>query len=481
MKKTTLSILAAALAATGIQADDAQPKRTFKNNGMEVYRQLPGTADSFKEIFEKGMVYGRLRLNSFYWDRTDEDDTYKDSVKDKEGKTIDPTGFAVGGSLIYKTAALNGFSGTVGFYTAHSLGLLEEEDVQAGKSGKDTFSRYKNADGGYEARPLNVLAQSYVQYVCPTGMTTVKAGRQIVESFMIKSNDTKMAPNTFEGYTVTNTAIPATTLRLGWLLRQKLRDHQEFHDVIAYDGWNHNDDAGVHKGLTKARLDAEGVDTSLLLAEATVTPVPGLKLDLSYTAVPDLFSTAMAEANFDVKAGGWTFSPGVRYLAQADDGGGEIGGAALSGSATGYDDPTDLSTSMTAARIVVKKGAGKFLLGTSAVADDADIIAPWRGFPTAGYTRPMAQYNWTANTKSTMVQAFYDFGKAGVIPNFRMTLDYVTNDRDEEKNQADNSQIHTDMWYRFSKEFEGKIRVAANDGEAESRYNEYRFELNYLF
>ena len=44
-------------------------------------------------------------------------------------------------------------------------------------------------------------------------------------------------------------------------------------------------------------------------------------------------------------------------------------------------------------------------LAYTKVADKADIIAPWRGFPTAGFTRAMSQYNWYANTKSYMVQA----------------------------------------------------------------------------
>ena len=67
------------------------------------------------------------------------------------------------------------------------------------------------------------------------------------------------------------------------------------------------------------------------------------------------------------------------------------------------------------ARVKVAKGPYDVTFGYSQILDEADLIAPWRGFPTGGYTRSMAQYNWEANTASWMVKAGFDLGKAGIV------------------------------------------------------------------
>jgi hypothetical protein len=472
-----------------------EPKRTLNDNMTEVYHVLPETATTLSDVFAKGEVYGRIRMNYFEW------------VWD-DAPTHDPTGFALGGSLIYKTAPLHGVSGTAGLYTAQNLGLLDEDDALFGKSGKDTFSRYDVLEDGDWG--MTVLAQAYLQYHLLK--TDIKVGRQIFESFLTASNDTKMIPNTFEGYTLLSKDIPATTITLGYLNEQKLRDHTEFHDVITYnDGkgrtyskWNNNDDSGVHKGLSYANLTAAGEDTEndLIVAGVTNKSVKNLKLDLWYTGVPDLFYSLMVEPNYQIPLpNGWSLTPGFRYMQQFDDGAGAVGGAALngslagvSGSAKGYEDADSVDGKLYAARLVLKKGAGSLLAGYSKISDDADLIAPWRGFPTGGYTRSMAQVNWEANTESWMVQASYDFGKAGIIEGFRTTIEYVYMDCDDEKEelggmvQRDRSLIHADLWYKFPflPDLEAKVRIGLLESDRttageDPSYKEFRFELNYLF
>ena len=133
--------------ATVAVADE--PKRTLKNDMTEVYKVLPETAESLSEVFTKGMYYGRLRLNYFYFENLNND-------------LHDPTGFGLGGSLIYKTAPFYGVSATAGFYTSQNLGLLEKDDALFGRAGKDTFSRYDRlTDGDWG---MTVLAQAYLQY-----------------------------------------------------------------------------------------------------------------------------------------------------------------------------------------------------------------------------------------------------------------------------------------------------------------------------
>ena len=64
------------------------------------------------------------------------------------------------------------------------------------------------------------------------------------------------------------------------------------------------------------------------------------------------------------------------------------------------------------------------------IADKCDIVAPWIGLPTAGFTRAMTQYNWYANTKSCMLQFDYEFE---TIPDLKVMSRFVVQDFDDEK------------------------------------------------
>jgi hypothetical protein len=483
-------------------AAETPPKRTLKSNNMEVYNQLPENAATFPDIFTKGMFYGRLRTHYFYYENHD-------------GSLHDPTGFGLGGSVIYKTAPFYGFSGTAGLYTSQNLGLLNQDDALFGRTGKDTFSRYDRIQEGDWG--MTVLAQAYGQY--HFFKSDIKYGRQIYESFLTASNDSKMIPLTFEGVTLASADIPATTVSLAYLTAVKNRDHTTFHDVITYsdgknrtvtvDGttynvsnWNNQDDSVAHKGLSYANLKAAGkdVDNELVVAGLTNQSIKNLKMDLGYGGVPDLFYTWMAEANYAITLpGSWILTPGLRYMQQCDDDAGEVGGAALSGRATAlnnrdYDDWDSVDAALYAARIVLEKGPGKYMVGYSRISDDADFIAPWRGFPTGGYTRTMGEYNWYAHSESWMIQGTYDLGKAGLIKGFTVITDYVYTGEDDQKEAlggttvTDRSIYHMDLIYKlpFMPDVETKLRLKWADAEdstagADLTYNEIRFEVNYLF
>ena len=488
-----------------------EPKRTLRNNMTEAYHVLPEESSSFAEAFSKGMFYGRVRMNTFYWD-------YDEEI------LHDPTGFGLGGSLIYKTAPYAGFSLTAGLYTSQNLGLLDMDDALFGRAGKDTFSRYNSVSDNDWG--MTVLGQAYVQY--HVRETDIKIGWQVFEGFLARSNDTKMIPNTFEGVTLVSRDLPNTTFTAALFTGQKLRDHTDYHDVITHnDGknrtvtidsrtvnlskWNNQDDTASHRGLNYDNLQSAGrdVDNTLVVAGVSNQSIEHVTLDLWYTGVPDLFYSLMGEANVEIQlTEDWSLTPGLRYMRQFDDGAGEVGGAALTGSlvdgtglARGYSNPDCVDGELYAIRLVLTKGAGRLLGGYSRISDDADLIAPWRGFPTGGYTRSMAQYNWLADTNSWMIQVSYDFGKADIIQGLRAGIDYVWMDYDDEKERlgghsfTDRSYVHMDMWYRFPffDGLEAKFRLGiinadhrtnattiAASGEDPS-YHELRFELNYLF
>ena len=505
LKLSTAAALACLL-ATSANADD-QAKRDLKDNYQEVYNVLPSSVDNLSDAFTKGMFYGRLRMNAFDFD-------WKNEVA---SKTKDNSELGLGGSLIYKTAPFAGLSATAGFYYSDSpfVGMRVDNsaDLKYMKSGKDTISRYDayNTGNYYMA----VLGQAYLQY--DISKTSFKAGRQIFESLLTASNDTKMIPNTFEGYTVEMKEIPKTRIRAALFTAEKLRDHTTFCDVITYgDGssntqasWNGNDDSVAHQGLSYANFKAAGKDVNhkLIVADVDNKSINNLKVDVTYTAVPDVVGNLAGELNYKIALpDGYSLTPGVRYMQQFDNGGGTVGGASLFGiyhngltpankGYTGNVHSLDGSVSM--ARLVLNKGPLKAQIAYSAVANDADIVAPWRGFPTGGYTRVMAQYNWFSNTKTTEMEASYDFGKAQILKGFSTTVRYAIQNFDNAKQaagvQADSNVLEVDLRQKIAKGLDAKFRFGmANAKNRESyavsganknmdSYNEYRFEINYLF
>ena len=475
-----------------VKAD--KPKRQTRGNMTVKYNVLPGSVESVGDMFSEGVFYGRLRSNTFYWDWGNED--YETGGKRKDNKNM-----GVGGSLIFKSGVLNGISMTLGYYGTLSPEFfrMDDDEVKYSKSGKDTFSRYKVAETG--SYGMHTLGQGYLEY--NNGTVDVKAGRQLFESVFTASNDTKMIPNAFDGISASVKIAPKTKARAAWFGAQKLRDHENSHDVITFktaegDKWNNNDDSAVHKGLSYANFVAAGEDTShdLFLADLQTKYVDNLVFKLSYLQVPGVVKDIVAEAHYKIPfENGWALRPGVRYFHQMDDGGGAVAGYTnLTGkAATGYDAGVadSLDSSLFAARVDLQMPdkKGFFRLGYSKIADKADIVAPWRGFPTGGFTRAMAQYNWYANTETFMARAVYQF-----TPDFKASLRYAIQDFDDAKDnvQADSTIWHLDTWYNFTDRLQMKTRIGivqADDDIAKSlggmkgdvSYNEYRLEFNYLF
>ena len=495
--KTSISIVAATLVAvtamtTTLSAEDAKPKRSLKGNMTLKYNELPGEAKTFEEMFSKGIFYGRLRVNDFRWDYNNE----------RAGSTKDNEATGIGGSLVFKSAAFKGIGVNLGMYYTRAVDVLDQSDANRHKAGKDTFSRAKYLATGDTT--LMSLAEANIYF--KAGKSKLKVGQQIFESVFTKSNDTKMIPNTFMGAVLTNKSIEGTKLTLAHFTAQKLRDHESNHDLITYndpasalkESWSNNDDSAVHKGLTYQNFQAAGKDVDHTLSIASVKSKIGknLKTEVSYLTVPDVVNNLTLEAHYTIKAGDTKIIPGFRYMMQSDNGGGVIGGASLKGDVTaanfstlGYKQGESLDSSLLCARIDIKPGGMfKYRLGYSKVADEADIVAPWRGFPTGGFTRAMAQYNWYANTETIMARIDGKINKT-----FSFLVRYAIQDFDDDKSsvQADTNIIHSDLKFNLNSVtpgLAGKIRIGLISdegseaaGKNDDSYNEYRFELNYLF
>jgi len=517
MKRTLLLPVAALLAAAPITAGTLPDgKRSLKANRTYIYHLQPGEADTLAEIFTKGAWYGRLRLNSFRYDWAEE----------IPNRTKDNWSVGLGGSITLKTAYFHGFGATIDAYTSQNPWHMDHDEIKFLKSGKDTLSRHDVYDK--DRYCMNVIAQLYAEY--RLGRTSLRYGRQKFETLLTKSNDTKMIPNTFEGLTLTSRDLAKHSIKLAWFTKQKLRDHTTFHDPLTFGdrsfagltgeekliaAWGNNDDSAMHRGLSYDNYRKSGRDTNhdLQLAEVWSMAVPNLKAMLNYTAVPGVVSSATVEAHYSFNVGSWKIVPGGRYLRQFDNGGGDVGGAALlgllsphysptSGQKGGYTDPDSLDSWLVAARLDIEPDAPwKIRLGYSHVGDGADIVAPWRGFPTGGFTRVMGQYNWFANTDTWMVRGDFDFGKAGIVEGLTAIFRYGFEDFDESKKvyhtvkerwisltPSDRKALELGAIWEISKLRGLEARMRLGFVEADERvdgcdpsYSEYRFEMNYLF
>jgi hypothetical protein len=460
-------------------------KLTLNNNMTIIYNKLPPEAETFPQVFSKGIFYARIRSNMFYYNFDLEN--YTLGGKNKNHKIM-----GIGGSLIYKTAPFEGFSTTLGIYTSQNPWFFREGKADAGfiKSGKDTFSRNKIKNGGsYDGSyGMTVLGQAYLQF--DFAETSLFAGRQLFESVFTASNDTKMIPNTFDGISADIKAFPDSRIQLAYFTAQKLRDHTYSHDVIAFDSWNENDDGGVNRSLNKTLV---GTNNRLFIISANTKKINNLDATVSYLLVPDIISNITLETHYKIPLGEWFVIPGMRFMLQRDHLNTNVPVANLIGLTNGYHDPDSLDGWLYAAKVDLKKGSSSFRLGYSKVSDDADIINPWRGFPTSGYTRAMSQYNWQANTECFLIRFDYDFGKAGLVPGLKMFARYVIQDFDDLKTgvQPDSNVFNMDIFKKLANNFEMKFRFGWVKGDkniytkngtlkTDISYSEYRLEFNYF-
>lgn len=481
-------LIAVVLGSSAAAAEDATkpaPRRTLADNYNVTYNEPRSEAETFTGMFSQAHFYGRFRANAFRWNNDN----------DRPGQNQDNYALGVGASLNMRSARWHGLGFGAGLYTTHSpFWRMDQEDIRFLRAGKDVLSREDvRTSNSYD---LTVPGELFLDY--STRLFSAVLGRQLHESPFTASNDTKMIPNTFDGISLQTSVVPQTTLHAAWFFQQKLRDHATAHDLITFRdesgaSWANQDDAAVHRGLNYANLRAAGKnpDNEVYMLWLDNQSLPSTKFRLGAYTVPGLFATALAEVNYSLNIGSWQCAPGFRYMRQIDDEAGSIGGASLSGNVSnanprGYRNPDSLDGALWAFRLNFKqkKGPLAFLAAYSKTEDKADIVAPWRSFPTGGFTRAMGQYNWRANTATTMLQASYDFGSNGVIPNLKLLLRYAKQDFDENKGLSDSDVLHFNLVKRFPMEktyLDLRLRAALVDDEGSDSYQDYRAEINILF
>ena len=488
-KNTLIQFISIAMLTSSLFSNDFLPKRSLLSNGEKIYNELPPHVNNLSEMLSEGKIYGRLRSNTFYFKWKDEDSS-------KENHLVS----GLGASLVFKSATFNDFDFTAGLYYSQAFFSDTYAQIDAFKPGKDTLSRFNYVNSGDKS--LAVLGQANISY---KGLrdTEIILGRQLIETFYTRSNDTKMVPNTFDGISINTNALADTSLTLAYLYEQKLRDHDTAHSVLMYGDsassssikpqWSENDDSAMHRGLTYTALKAAGkpTDAPLIVGDVENTSVENLKVSSAFYIVPELISQIMGELNYTYKLSHkLSLTPGFRYLKQFDNGAGSVGGASYSGDTTGYKDPSSLESQMIAARLVAKIDIYKINLAYSNIFDEADLVTPWRGFPTSGYTRSMARYNWRANTSSYRIEMQRNSNATGVYKDMLIQASLLYTDADESKIGA---HVLDELYYYVGftqnvpslDNLQWKLRLGYTQylQEEASRFSnlDSRFELNYLF
>ena len=465
-------------------------KTTIKhklNCNMTVkYKKTPKNVDNLDDFLNEGIFYGRVRINNFKFDNIDNDKDFFIS--------------GIGGSLVYKSAYFKNIGLTAGLYTSQNIGDKEQNLAADYRSGKDVLNRYDVANENNFG--ITSLAQIYAEY--RTSKNQLKIGRFPLETLLLKSNDTKMIPNTFEGLYLKNRSIPKTSIKTAYIKKQKLRDHNSFHHVLAYGDdptdsyskWVENDDGAMHRGITVSKLREKNIKDEIFLIEAKNSTIDKLTLKLNYTHLPELLSYFIIDSKYKINMDDFKIIPAIRFMQQFDNGAGGIGGSNLRNNSIAYSDKNSLKASLIATRIDIIKDAASLRLGYSKSSDNGDFVTPWRSFPTAGYTRAMSQNNWYANTEAYMIRLDYDFSKANIFSGLRAMTRYVIQDFDDNKAgvQADSRVLTFDIVKRFKAlpNFQSKLRAAFVNGDRDTMakdnsikkdpsYNEVRLEFNYLF
>lgn len=478
-------------------------------------------ADDLVSAFKEGKFEGRIRTQYFLTDWG----VINGTDKDDNGR-----GWAVGGSLFYKSSTFYGLSIGAELYTTQNpLSITQENDgINMTSSSKfnsttsnDLFLReakssaYSSGGNPDQLVPYgkghSVLGQAYLQYDIMN--SKIKAGRFLMINPWINPNDTKMIPVTVEGAEIISNDIPNTQIQINYANAIKERGMNHFGNMA---DTGDTPDAiktyytttyGVATGSNPATFGTAGDAPDVTIVGITNKSIDRFELQVWAMRWPSLIDQGLLEANYGIELGDAIVTLGGRFIQQKDRGAGNLILGATNTTMKYGDNDNRVDTYLWALRTVINYGPAKLLLSASHTDDGADMIAPWRGFLTQGYTRSMTQTDWNANTDAWKVQLDYDFDR--YVPGLSAFISYSSYDRDPSKQpyssmtnrgyqNGNTAQWNLDIAYKChgnlkGLEFLGRFMDQNNDLDTrtgvtqqianswDSSNREMRLEANYRF
>ncbi len=394
-----LSSSKVALAVSGYVLDERQPPASVEEASEpleETFTPETPPTSRFPGLKEKlqtqppiwrDSVLG-FKLRTYYFDRS---------------RSPGPTSeaWALGGSLSYTSGWWRerlSFGGTA--YTSQKLYGPEDKDgTLLLKPGQESFS---------------VLGEAFVRLRLGE-QTKMTLYRQTLDAPYVNKNDNRMAPNTFEAYTLAN----LTAERLRWgvshVTKMKTRNSDEFISMSEAAGF-------------------KGTDKDLTMGGARYAFSQDANVGAITQYAWDFMNTVYAEGN-------WLWRRGERlplrlsaqYTHQKSIGD-EMGG--------------DFSTYVAGGKVSGSYKSATLSIAFSSVSDDSSIRSPFGGYP--GYLSLMIKDFNRADEDAWLVGFAYDFENVG-LSGLSVFANYAEGNTPNRGDNAspDQSEIDVTLDYRF--------------------------------
>lgn len=276
--------------------------------------------------------------------------------------------WALGGAISFQSGWIGDLLSVGGvYYTSQPL---------YAPSGRDGTNLLQPGQRGYSA-----LGQIYAR-VKADEQTFLNLGRSAYDTPFINRNDSRMTPNTFEGYTLTGTAgddRASVRYGAGYIDKIKLRNSEEF--------------------ISMSRAAGAGVDRGVGVAGALVT-AGGLSAGAIDYYSSDIVNIAYGEAKYTapLPAG----SEGALALQYADER--NVGGNLLTGA--------PFSTNLVGVKIEGGRAGAILTWAYTIMGSGANLVKPWSGSPN--YTSSMVQNFNRAGEQAVLAKLSYDLSRIGV-------------------------------------------------------------------
>jgi len=294
-------------------------------------------ADTLEGAFKEGKVQGELK--SFYINRT-----YNwGSGFNRDPSNYTRDGLSVGGHLGYQTASYYGFDARATFYTSNKL------DKKADSSDKNDNTLF-GADGG----SYSVLGEAYISY--SFDKTSIRVGKQSINTPFAAPNNFRMLPNTFEGVVVKNSDVTDTKFELGHITRIQTNGFANSVPVpnnvlIPNDamtrlsllyGFGPGYKVGDFESIADVYLGQNNTKNTagMTYLNATYTGFDGVKLEIWDQYIHDIMNIIVAKASYKARLSVFNTFASVFYTKQ-DDVGDNLLGKAFN--TTGKDKDVDAS------------------------------------------------------------------------------------------------------------------------------------------
>jgi hypothetical protein len=424
-------------------------------------------APAVESEVDYGTVFGQSR--TFYIDRT-----YTGSIENNRNS------LATGGYIGYKTPEYNGLSAAVVLYGVYGFDIHDEDAEIAGSSS------YDPALYGDGFKNYIYIGEAYLNYKYEN--TTVKVGRQKLNTPLAGADDARMLPNLFEAAVVTNTDIKDTTLIAAHITRESVGTFgnvyptttAELLSLAIQSGYGYGYKLGTNGDFANMGEIALGAgnDTAGVSAVAAIYKgIDGVTLQAWDYYAHDILNALYLHADY-----GWNcmlndevkMNASLQYINESDV------GDALAGK---------VDSNYWGAKLGAAYGNLSGYVAYSQTADsdgteNGGIITPWGGMPA--FTQGMVtRHQFFSDTDTYKIAATYNFSDLNV----KASAYYASFDVGESATYAaglESTESGFDIIYQATENLQYRFRgnfpnEFGGTPSASYDWDEYRFIVNYNF